>query len=250
MSSFSRVSKGLFRERFKYINLIFIIDIIAGLYSIILNQFSGGTKTTSYTGGIVMSVFVGVILIAWQNEDAYINDRFRLIPVSDVTMYFSNIVMSIAALAYLLVGEFIFYLIEYKLAPNPYDKIMISNFNSAQQYLFGIESLIAFILGIIFIFTVVTTIHMLINWISNFLPFRNQTFVKAIMMFLVIGILMVPFDYITTHVLNLMGITNLNNSFSAVNHVMYAGMAMMLIWIAVFTIANIYFLSRWSETSK
>jgi len=248
MSSFGRISKGLLREKLKFINLIFIINIFGMVYSLISNKFSNNTN--SYTGMVVMSVTIGVIFLCWLNEGVYSNDRYRLIPVSDGTMYFSNVIMSIIALVYLLAGEFIFYLIEYKLVSNKYDAMMIGDFNGTQQYLFAFEILVTFILGIIFIFTAVTAIHMLISWISNFLPFRNQTLVQGILAFVVVGVLMIPFNYITNNVLKIFGIDNMNSSFIAVSHVMYAIMAMILIWIVVFTIINLYFLKRWSETTK
>lgn len=248
MSSFGRISKGLLREKVKFINLIFIINIFVVIYSLITNKFSNNTN--SYTGIAVMSITLGVIFLCWLNEGVYSNDRYRLIPVSDGTMYFSNVLMSIIALVYLLVGEFIFYLIEYKLVPNAYDNMMMADFNGGQQYLFGLEILVTFILGVIFIFTVVTAIHMLTSWISNFLPFRNQTLIQGILAFVVIGVLMIPFNYITNNILKIFGIDNMNSSFAAVSHVMSAIMAMILIWIIVFTIINLYFLKRWSETTK
>jgi len=250
MSSFGRISKIFLKERLKFINLIFIIDILGGLYLMALNQFFGETKTVSYSGGIFMSIVVGVCLLIFINENSYDNNKYRLIPVSDKTMYFSSLLMSIVALLYLIAGETIFYLIEYKLVPNEYDSIMIGNFNTTQQYLFILESILEIILGIIFIFTAVTVIHMLINWISNFLPFRNQTIVKCVVAFIVVIVLGIPFEYITSNALNVMGINNLNSSFSAVSHVMYASMAIMVIWSIIFTIINVYFFRRWSETTK
>jgi len=250
MSSLGRISKVLLREKVKYINLIFIIDIFGGLYSIILNTFFSKSRTTSYMGMVFASIFLGIILLTWLNERTYSNDKFRLIPLTDGIMYLGNILTTFIAFIYLLVGETVLYFVSYSLFPNRYDAYMINGFNSTQQYFFTAEVIVSFILGIIFIWTVVTSVHMIINWISNFLPFRNQNLIKIIIMLVVIVLLGIPFTYITTEVSLTMGINGMGSSFKDVSHVIYSGMAILIIWIAIFTVVNLYFLNRWSETEN
>ncbi|WP_238334060.1 hypothetical protein, partial [Companilactobacillus halodurans] len=132
--------------------------------------------------------------------------------------------------------------------PNKYDDLMVRSFNSTQQYLFKFEILVAFVLGIMVVWAGVTALHLLVNWVNDFLPFRSQSFVKVIVAVVVVWLFMIPFNFVTGNVLRIIGFNDLNNSFASVNRVMYSSMAMMIIWIAIFTIINLYLLNKKAET--
>ncbi|MQS77327.1 hypothetical protein FHL06_13510 [Lactobacillus halodurans] len=125
---------------------------------------------------------------------------------------------------------------------------MVRSFNSTQQYLFKFEILVAFVLGIMVVWAGVTALHLLVNWVNDFLPFRSQSFVKVIVAVVVVWLFMIPFNFVTGNVLRIIGFNDLNNSFASVNRVMYSSMAMMIIWIAIFTIINLYLLNKKAET--
>lgn len=250
MSSFSRISKGLFRERFRIITFILALHIIALVASRIWNMFDSSSEPNSLTGGTFIAVTVGIVLLAIMNEGVYVRDRYRLIPVADKTLYLSNFWTSFVSVIYLLVGEGVIYFAAYKMFPNPYDQIMINDFNSEQQYLFKFEVVIGIVLTIMMVLSAVTLLHLLIESISSFLPFKNQKVIKTILAFVVTLVIGYPFKYITGSILKIMGIDNLDNSFKAVTHVVSAGMGMMVIWIIVFSLINLYLLNRWSETTK
>lgn len=250
MSSFNRISKGLFRERFKIITFILALHLFAVLASRIWDLFSTNHAVNSLTGGVLIAVTIGLIFLAIMNEGTYDRDRYRLIPVSDKTLYLSNMWTTFVSVMYLLVGEGLIYFAAYKIFPNSYDQMMINDFNSTQQYLFKFEVAVGIILTLMMAFSAITLLHLLIESISNFLPFRNQALVKTILSFVVTLVIGYPIKFITGAILKIMGIDNLDNSFTAVTHVLASGMAVMLIWMIVFSLINLYLLNRWSETSK
>ncbi|CAJ1184964.1 hypothetical protein CPR19088_GLDEOEPO_01813 [Companilactobacillus paralimentarius] len=248
MSSLGRVSKGLLKNKFKMVSLILGIHILILIAVQLWKAIQPQPNITSFTGSTFSAVLIGVIVIAVMNERIYINDKYRLIPISDGTLYSSNMLTSIVGLIYLIVGEILIYLAAITVAPNKYDGFMVRSFNSVQQYLFKSEVLVAFILGIITVWAAITALHLLIDWVNDFLPFKNQSFVKIIVTVIVIWLFMIPVNFITGNVLRIMGINDLDSSFAAVSRVMYSGMAMMVIWIAIFTIISLYLLNKKSET--
>lgn len=250
MSSFGRVSKKLLSSRFKIVTMLLGIHVGIILLFQIFKRLVDNSNIQSFTGGVVMFMLIGTVLLSISIEKTYSNDKYRLIPISDNSLYASNMLMTLISYIYLIAGEVIIYLAATKIFPNPYDGIMIRDFNSVQQYLFKFEVLVAFILGVILLWTGVTVLHQIIDWINGFLPFKNQSFGKVILSLIVIWIFMIPFNFITANVLKIMGINGMNSSFSGVNHVMLAGMGMMALWIILFTAINLYFLNKWSETSK
>lgn len=250
MSSFGRISKGLVRERIRVITLVLGLHIFVLLGSGLWNMLDKTSEHNSISGGVFIALFIGVIFLAIMNEGTYTRDRYRLIPIADKTFYLSNMVSSLISFIYLLIGEIVIYLVAYRISPNPYDRIMINDFNSVQQYLFKFEMLVIVILAIAALFAGISLIHLLIESIGDFLPFKNQKIVDPILAFVVALVLLFPLKFITENVLRLMGVDDLSNSFTAVTHVMFATMGMMVIWIIVFGLINVYLLSRWSETTK
>lgn len=250
MSSFNRISKGLFRERFKIITFILALHFVAVLASRIWDMFNTNHEPNSLTGGMFVATTIGLVFLAIINEGTYERDRYRLIPVADKTLYLSNLWTTFVSVVYLLVGEGLIFFIAYKISPNPYDKIMINDFNAGQQNLFKFEVAVGIVLTIMMLFTAITLLHLLIESISNFLPFKNQKLIKTILAFVVTLVIGYPIKYITGIIFKIMGIDNLDNSFTAVTHVVVSGMAIMIVWMIVFSLINLYLLNRWSETTK
>lgn len=250
MSSLGRVSKGLFKNKFKMISWILGIHILIILVTQIWNSFRTNPGITSFTGGVFIAMAVGIFTMARANELVYVNDKYRLIPISDATLYSSNMLTSFFGLVYLMIGEFVVYVASVAIFPNDYDRFMVRSFNSVQQYYFKAEIVVAFILGIIVVWTGITALHLLINWVNDFLPFRSQSFVKAIVAVIIVWLFMIPFNFITSNVLRIMGINDLDSSFGAVSRVLYSGMAMMVIWIVIFTVIDLYLLNKKSETTN
>lgn len=250
MSSLGRVSKDLLKERFKIVTWIFAIQIII----ILANQFidvviKNDSQPSSFTGNILMGMFAIIVILTIMNERILTNDRYRLIPISDSTLYSSIMGTAIVSLLYSVVGEIVIYLAAYKVFPNVYDQVMISDFNSVQQYLFKFEVLVAFILGVIVLWTGIMALNLLINWVNDFLPFRNQTFMRVIIAIVLIWVMMIPFNFITVNALRIMGLNNIGTDFAAANRVMYTGLIVMVLWIVVFSAINIYLLNKKSEST-
>lgn len=250
MSSFSRISKGLLKYRFKIMTFLLGLHIVIILASKIYDQVAGTTDTRSFTGGVSAVMVVGLVFLTIMIDKVYSNDKYRLIPVSDTTLYLSNNLTALVSYIYLTVGEIIIYITASKVFPNAYDNFMIGDYFNKLHLLFSIEVLVAFILGVILLWVGVTLLHLVINWINGILPFKNQSIGKVILTIVVIGVLSVPFNFISGNVLRIMGINNVDTSFKALMNVMASSIIMMIIWIVIFTGINLYLLNKWSESNK
>ncbi len=248
MSSLGCLNKELSKNKFKIISWILGIQILFSVVYQGWKAITSPTDITSFTGEIFGAVIIGIVMLSIINERVYISDKFRLIPISDGALYLSNMLTSVLGLIYLIVSEIVIYTVSITVFPNKYDDLMVRSFNSTQQYLFKFEILVAFVLGIMVVWAGVTALHLLVNWVNDFLPFRSQSFVKVIVAVVVVWLFMIPFNFVTGNVLRIIGFNDLNNSFASVNRVMYSSMAMMIIWIAIFTIINLYLLNKKAET--
>lgn len=249
MSSFKRINKDLLHDKFRMMNIILTIHALVILAAQLVDYLNHSAPDRSFTGGVLMALLVGFVFLATANERVYVSNKYRLLPLKDVTLYLSNMISSLLTYFYLVVGEVIIYLAAIKLFPNPYDNTMFSGFNSVKQYSFKLSILLIFILGIIMVWSGITVLHMVINWITSFLPFGKQNLVKSIVAFIVALVFLTPFKFFTVNILKIVGMNNVGDNFTALKNVMLTGSGMLVFWIVIFTVVNIYFLKNKSETN-
>ncbi|AKP02930.1 hypothetical protein [Companilactobacillus pabuli] len=249
MSSISRVNKNLFRQRGKIISLILGFHALALLLMILYKKIFNITDSTSLTGGVFIAVIIGVVFLVMSVINICDSSKYRLIPISDKGLYFSNFLSAFFVVIYLLVGEAIVYFVAYAIFPNPYDQIMIKDF-SAGQYWFKFEVVIAIVLGIMLILVGSVVIRLLVSLVGDFLPIKKQTFATVILTLIVIWGVMVAFNAITANTLILLGVREVTTSFSSVVRMLNMSLFILLIWNIVLTFLNLYLLNRWSEATK
>jgi H+/Cl- antiporter ClcA len=207
------------------------------------------TDSTSLTGGVFIAVIIGVVFLVMSVINICDSSKYRLIPISDKGLYFSNFLSAFFVVIYLLVGEAIVYFVAYAIFPNPYDQIMIKDF-SAGQYWFKFEVVIAIVLGIMLILVGSVVIRLLVSLVGDFLPIKKQTFATVILTLIVIWGVMVAFNAITANTLILLGVREVTTSFSSVVRMLNMSLFILLIWNIVLTFLNLYLLNRWSEATK
>lgn len=173
MSSVLGVTKDLMWRKFKLVNLILFFDVIA--VGLILSTGILRNKLISYGEGVLvlcacLVYFVGMILLVWENEKILSNNRYRLIPLSESKLYFINLFTSCLAYFYLgVLATGIFVLSSYtQMRTDIFLHFVLAT--DMQQGLFIMNSVIT-ILGIILIWTSSTTIHLLLEYVSNFFDF-------------------------------------------------------------------------------
>lgn len=249
MSSISRVNKNLFRQRGKIISLILGFHALALLLMILYKKIFNITDSTSLTGGVFIAVIIGVVFLVMSVINICDSSKYRLIPISDKGLYFSNFLSAFFVVIYLLVGEAIVYFGAYAIFPNPYDQIMIKDFSTG-QYWFKFEVVIAIVLGIMLILVGSVVIRLLVSLVGDFLPIKKQTFATVILTLIVIWGVMAAFNAITANTLILLGVREVTTSFSSVVRMLNMSLFILLIWNIVLTFLNLYLLNRWSEATK
>lgn len=249
MSSISRVNKDLFYQRGKIISLILGFHALAILLMILYKKVFNITDPMSLTGGVFMAVVIGVVFLVMSVINICDSSKYRLIPLSDKGLYFSNFLSAFFAVIYLFIGEAIVYFGAYAIFPNPYDQIMIKDF-SAGQYWFKLEIVIAIILGVMLVLAGSVVIRLLVSLIGDFLPIKKQAIVTVFLTLIVIWAVMVPFNFITANTLILLGVREVTTSFSSVVRMLNMSLFILIAWNVVLTILNLYLLNRWSEATK
>ncbi|KRO00025.1 hypothetical protein IV57_GL002040 [Companilactobacillus kimchiensis] len=241
-------------------NWIVGIELIAFVVIYLLRLVTGG-----WNGSIMPGYFVGIyafeagivslvgfVMLSRSNEQVFTSNNYRLIPASDTKLYFSNILTTVVAYLYLQILEAILGNIV-MFASGMGKSLMMSPEFGGSNFLMGFELFLVLVLGALLLWTGITVIHFLINWISGFLPFGRQKLVTFILYFVVTWIALVIFNFTTGKVISflyknisLQGISNM----AQFSRIMWLSIAITFVWVAIFTAANIYLLKRWTETTR
>lgn len=261
MTEFMGLSKNLIRDKWKTMNWIVVIELIAFVVIYLLRIITGGFNgdmMPSYFIGLfafetVVVSFVGMIMLARSNERVFTSNNYRLIPVSDTKLYFSNILTTFLAYIYLQIIEAILGNIVMFISGVRANDLMGIGQIASEDYMTMFEIIIFLILGIILTWTGITVIHFLINWISGFLPFARQGIITFVLYIVVTFIALTVFNLTTGKVISFIyqnispqGIMNFNQ----LNGVIWLSLGISLVWIIIFTALNIYLLKRWTETIR
>lgn len=261
MSDYINLSKNLIYDKWKTMNWVVIIQLIAFvvmyLWRLITGGFDGSLMPSYFvaffTFETVLASLVGFVMLSRRNEQVFTSNNYRLIPVSDTKLYFGNVLTTLLAYIYLQIIEGILGNIVMFMAGGNWSDISISSVVGHSEIASMVLIFILMILGTILMWTGITVIHFLIGWISGFLPFGRQKFVTFILYFVVTCIGLIIFNFTTGKVIKFLithistqGITNLNQ----LNNVLWISCGITFVWIAIFTLLNIYLLKRWTETIR
>ena len=261
MSDFIGLSKDLIYDKWKMMNWVVVIELIAFVVIYLLRFITGGFDGTFMPGYFaailafetVIASLVGFVMLSRSNEQVFTSNNYRLIPVSDTKLYFGNILTTLLAYIYLQIIEGILGNIVMFMAGSDFSGISLSPTLGSSEIVSMLGILILMVLGTLLMWTSITVIHFLIVWISGFLPFGRQKFITFILYVVVTFIGLIIFNFTTGNVVKFIyqhlgpqGISNLNQ----LNNIIWLSCGITLVWIAIFTALNIYFLKRWTETIR
>lgn len=258
MSDFWGISKNLIWDKFKLMNWVLAIDVIAIVVIFLINLFKGGNTGFNYVSMLVVlslmvANFVSFILLSRRNERVLTSSNYRLVPVSDTKLYLSNILTTFLAMAYLWVVETVVSIVV-ELGAMLLKDSEYAQFNSSIS-LSGILSAFQFLLfmalSIIAVWSGITLIHFIINLVSGFLPFGRQKFVLFLVYLVVIGLVLWAFNYVMYNIFSVF----LQNGFEIdsikqVSSVLWISSGIACVWAVVFSGVNIYLMKRWVETVR
>lgn len=259
MSEFMGLSKNLMWEKWKLMNWILGIDLIALvailLLRILTEGFSGAlTSSDSFSMFIFSLVVVNMvsfIMLARNNERVLTSNNYRLIPTSETKLYSSNILTTFIAAIYLQILEMVVGVILYFINGNasfPGEPPVGTTGNLGIFF----QILLLTILIPIMVWSGITLVHLLINWISGFLPFGKQKLVMFILYFAVTWLTLVIFNFATGNIFRLIYGDGHMMQFTLgkLSNTLWISSGIIFVWVVIFTALNIYFLKRWTETNR
>lgn len=259
MSSVLGVTKDLMWSKFKLMNMILLFDLLEVLVLIFigvlkLNGAKQGKARLSillnYSEGVLIFsacvvYLIGVLLLIRSNEQVFSNDRYRLIPLSEMKLYFINLVTTSLAYCYLVISATgIFILASYtQMKSDIFLHFIIWNSNELKLL---VKDGVITMLGIILIWTCGTLIHLLVDYLSNFLSTNKRKLTFVIMNFLILGLSM-GIIFVT---LTRMSLIDLDDYRGLVAQTFFKVCFFDLAGIGLSIIGSLHLLQNYFETSR
>lgn len=218
MINFLAITKQMFKQKSKFIYLILLVQLIAVIASLVFNIQTiaqGEFQEILYNNTIFTTVLFDVIflgIMCWQNEKINLSQTWRQIPISSTKFYLANIMSTLICCVYI----FIIQIIANIIVTAPKVTRVFNDLIGYADYTANFWNR-GLIFGL-FLVLIVITISMFVSFtnfstrvIVDFLPIKNTTWVKM----LVMGILVIIGVYvgmqINSHFTNFM-VTNFTHS--------------------------------------
>lgn len=253
MTSSSQLWKALWRPKFKTSNqfllLILAATVLSALYVLVKGNLTGNIFLGIFIGWSFFITFISYFFLARQNEQVNIEVTYRLIPVPEYKLYLMNLATSLVAWLYQLVVEFVVLVMLTAVVLRTLNWRQIFDVQDLQFSASGFSSLNA-ILGfclvllgtLLWTWTAISLVHLLTEWIADYLPATKQKQVKGVVYIVVIwaGIKLLAtvssqFGHFT------------NFAFNQSVSPFYLSAGYLFGLAIVTTIINIYLLKRWVE---
>lgn len=253
MTSTSQLWKALWRPKFKISNqfllLITAATILSTLYVLVKGNLTKDVFFGIFLGWSFFITFISYFFIARQNERVNIDVMYRLIPVPEYKLYLVNLGTSLVAWLYQLVVEFIALVIMAGIVLRTLDWRKIFDLQDFQVTSSGISNFSAIfgfclvmLVTLLWTWAAISLIHLLTEWIADYLPATRQKAVKGILYIVLIwaGIkLLATISYELNHFLHF--------AFDPSILPFYASAGYLFLLLIVTVIINIYLLTRWVE---
>lgn len=264
MTSFGTMFRALNRNKFSLINQIFLVELLAvvvsALWTLVTGHFSSMTLFYSFISWGSIAWWVAFILLSRKNEQTFMQDTYRLVPIGDGGFYGANVLSSLVELLYFSVVQAVVLVITMLIGGmGNVDSDMhaflngffdgsgwhaaLSGMPANWPWLFLGMVIVA--LGILLlVWTTITLIHFLTSVISNFLPRGRQRVVLVILYIVVI--------WLVTRIISLLVMlyTKYTSGFvgAHVASQIYLAAGAIVILLVLEVVANIFLLKKWVET--
>lgn len=205
MTSFSKLTHQMLKQKVKYTYLVLVIQIIATFIFTVMNQAEykrEGFQNVLYNNSLLLTILFDVIFLAimcWRNEKINLSQTWRQIPISNSRFYISNIMSTLLACAYLFIIQIILNMI---ISIPRIDRIFndlvglpddIGGYNFFGRALTFVAFLV---LIVVMVSTFVSFTNFLTRIIVDNLPVKNTLWAKM----LVMGILIIIAAYIAAQI--------------------------------------------------
>lgn len=256
MTSFLSMFKVDLKNKFRNMNFVLMIDVIAIVVAVIWDAIKGNlSKQTYFSTAFSFSIIVylvSFIILARIQERSYTRDSYRLIPISDTKFYLANLASTLVSFLYVIVAQLVLYAITFSINAKEFmDYLQMAAMMNgrasfdAPSAMMGSAAFATSVLGFLILgWTTISLIHLVTRSASNFLPSTGRRFLSIVLYIIVIWLVIEATNSLTGN------LSNSVNSLFSTNYVsgFLLNLLIYLVIAAVEAAISIFLMSRWVET--
>lgn len=255
MTKFTALVPALLRDRFKSLNRIILLMLIAiamsGLFIWVQDGANSvGTGLLSATSfWSSLAFLVAFIRLSMYNEGVYQSDSLRLIPTSDTKLYLSSLSTTTIGMLYFMVVQAVLHVVLSWATGNSITGTMGQIFSAyalSKTQIMGVvlATLVIMIASIIMIWTTISLIHLIMLSIDAFLPIGRQRIIRGIL-YVVISLAIIRLAAAIFHVYG-----TLMNGLSLGWGAAFAVLGVFVLVVVLEAVANIFLMKKFVETAQ
>lgn len=253
MTSFGKLFKVMGRDKFRVVNLIMVVELLAVAVSLVWTLIMGHMTSMNFFGSVSgwsgMAYLAGFILIAREAEQAFTRDTYRLIPAKDSSFYLANLASSFVLFFYLVLLQAALHLIGIVVAWKPVSQglngVIVHSGSIDWGQVFQVGGMLTLLVLAAFVLalTTITLVHLTVSVTNNFLPVAGKRLIDFILYIVVIvlvirvgGYLLGQVNQLTT-TFNTQGLGNIG--------IPLLGIVLLIV---LESLLNVFMMKRWVET--
>lgn len=255
MTKFTQLTKTLLWDRFKRINRIMLLMLLAIVVTLIASAFTHGFSnlSDSLMGTTAFWSFIAfwavVIRLAMLNESIYTHDSNRLIPVTDIKLYSSSLCASLLSFLYFEVIQFVLGFVTSLWKNSTSNYHITSNIgtsiNGTPAWVSVLILVLILIAGTVMMWTTISIIHLIMMSIATYLPVGRQRIIRAIL-YIIVTLIIVRLTVGAFAIFN--NIINFNNlQFGVVNELL--ALLAVVLMVVIESVINVLLMNRFVETT-
>ncbi|MFC6182245.1 ABC transporter permease [Lactiplantibacillus daowaiensis] len=253
MTSFGSLFKAMSRDKFRQMNQLLALELIATVVTLIWvaikGEFSSSTLMFATMGWAPLPSVVGVIILAFGIEKTYTADSFRLMPVEETKLYSTNLLTSLVNLVYFTIIQAVVCSIAVSIAFfSDGGASMMGNMPPARAMTDFVGMLIAvvvlYLILNLLIWSTISFVHLITRAASSFLPKMRQQVVNIVIYVVVIFLTLRLSGFIIHGVAWVSRVAFSNNDWSQI----WVSIVAMAVVILIEGAINVICLKKWVET--
>jgi hypothetical protein len=249
MTKFSSLFGALLGQKMRriatYLEIYLLTVLVFSAYSIIRYGVSLGDLAAQAAGFSMVFSFVVFFIFARSHESVWCSSTYRLIPTSNTKLYFATHLSTLISYFVFSVVTFVVpLLIDLRDAISFFQNDIHITHNSAMLPVTFLWLIALIFVVILYGWVFITTIHLLTNFISDFLPRAYQRISRLV---LIVGILILlgfAFDKLENLLMPLFAFHSINLDNSVF---MYSIPLWLLMEVLICSGINIYLLKHWTD---
>lgn len=255
MTKFTSLVPALLRGRFKAINRIIVLMLIAIVVTEIYMGFQSGfsnlgiglqTYTVFWSSIGSLIVFIRLSMF---DEKVYQNDAIRLIPASDTKIYLSSLCTTVIGFLYFMVVQFVLKVVTSLIAGNSIIDIFKQSFSTSgmgtgQGVATILIAVLIAIVAIMMVWTTISLIHLIMLSIDAFLPIGRQRIIRGILYVVIsLGIIRLGVAFFSMY-------DTLMNGLSLGWGAAFSFLGVLALVVVIESVANVLLMNKFVETAQ